>query len=330
MALELVTFILFFALSTGAEFALIVLLSRAGIGSVIRLQGPSSHLEKKNTPSLAGLGIMLLILLSAAGFLIMKRLTGPIGGILLVSLAYGAVGLIDDLMKVRFKESRGLKARYRIILQLAIALLLALWIRANVEGHGIAVPGMLPVWRPGVWLVVIDTILLAGFVNAFNFTDGLDGLAGGLGVICIVALGVIAWQSNLNIYLGAWPANAALLPVAVLAGILGGFLVFNCHPARIFMGDGGAYSVGAFIGAYAIVTGLHIGLIIAGLVFCIELMSVVIQVLSFRLTGRRVFAMTPLHHAFEVKGYGEVPIVYGFWLAGAICAIGCYLVFILT
>ena len=95
-------------------------------------------------------------------------------------------------------------------------------------------------------------------------------------------------------------------------------------------GDGGAYALGAYIGAYAIITGLHVALIIAGLVFILELLSVVIQVVSFRTTGRRVFAMTPLHHAFEVKGHGEVPIVFGFWLAGAICGIACYLIFVLA
>jgi phospho-N-acetylmuramoyl-pentapeptide-transferase len=189
---------------------------------------------------------------------------------------------------------------------------------------------MLPVWIPGYWLVVIDTILLAGFVNAFNFSDGLDGLAGGLGIILAGTLGFLAWKSNLHMYLGTWPWNVALLPIAAFTGIVAGFLVFNWHPARIFMGDGGSYALGAFIGAYAIITGLHIALIIAGFVIIAELLSVVIQVISFRTTGKRVFAMTPLHHAFEVKGVDEVPIVYGFWLAGIVCAMVCYFIFVLS
>ena len=330
MALELITFILFFVLSSGITFALIVLLSRAGIGSIIRLQGPSSHLDKKNTPALAGLGFMLLMLLSIPAFALMGNVSSPIVAIVVVSLAYGAIGLSDDLMKLLLKKSYGLKARYRILLQLLIALLFALWVNANVQGHGIAVPGVLHVWIPGYWLIVIDALLLAGFVNAFNFADGLDGLAGGLGIVCIITLGILAWRSNLNVYLGTWPWDTALLPVAVFVGIVAGFLIFNWSPARIFMGDGGSYALGAFIGGYAITTGLHIGLVIAGFVIIAELLSVVIQVISFRTTGKRVFAMTPLHHAFEVKGAKEVPIVYGFWLAGVICALGCYLIFVLA
>jgi len=330
MALELTTFVLFFVLSSGITFALIILLSRAGIGSIIRLCGPSSHLDKKNTPALAGLGFMLLMILAIPAFALMGHISRPVVAIIAVSLIYGAVGLTDDLMKIFLKKSYGFKARYRILLQLVIALMFALWVRANVQGHGIAVPGVLPVWIPGYWLVVIDTLLLVGFVNAFNFSDGLDGLAGGLGIICISALGILAWGSNLNIYLGTWPWNTALLPVALFVGIVAGFLIFNWSPARIFMGDSGSYALGAFIGGYAITTGLHIGLIIAGFVIIVELLSVVIQVISFRTTGRRVFAMTPLHHAFEVKGAKEVPIVYGFWLAGVICAMACYFIFVLA
>jgi phospho-N-acetylmuramoyl-pentapeptide-transferase len=327
MLSELAIFILFFILSTGVTFYLIILLSKAGVGSVIRTQGPASHIEKKDTPSLAGLGFIILLLTFLVIIAAMKKFSGPIAAIILVAIGYGLLGLTDDLMKQFLKKSSGFRARYRLPLQLLIALAFALWLRGNVEGHGIAIPGFLTVWVPGWWLVFIDVILVAGFVNAFNFTDGLDGLAGGLGIICAAVLGYIAWKSNLYTYLGTFPWNVALLPIAAFAGIAGGFLVFNWHPARIFMGDGGAYALGGFIAAYAVTTGLHIGLIIAGLVFAVEILSVIIQVISFRTTGRRVFAMTPIHHAFEQKGYREVSIVHCFWLAGVVCAIACFTLF---
>lgn len=327
MLLELIIFILFFICSTGITFYLIILLSRAGVGSVIRTQGPASHIDKKDTPSLAGLGFMTLFIVFLIVIALMKRFSGPMAAIILVAIGFGVLGLADDLMKQFLNKSSGFRARYRLLLQLVLALLFALWLRGNVEGHGIAIPGLLKVWIPGWWLVLIDVLLVAGFVNAFNFTDGLDGLAAGLGIICAVVLGLIAWRSNLFTYLGTFPWNVSLLPIAAFVGIAGGFLVFNWHPARIFMGDGGAYALGGFIAAYAVTTGLHIGLIIAGFVFAAELLSVVIQVVSFRTTGRRVFAMTPIHHAFEEKGFREVRIVHAFWLVGLLCAVVCFTLF---
>jgi phospho-N-acetylmuramoyl-pentapeptide-transferase len=327
MPLELITFILFFLLSTGITFALIVLLSQYGVGSIIRAQGPASHVEKKDTPALAGIGFIVLFILFILAAYLMQQLSKPIVAIILVATGFGLLGLVDDLLKQFLRASSGFKARYRLAIQLLLALAFALWLSRYVPGHGIAIPGYPKVWIPGYWLVAIDVLLLAGFVNAFNFTDGLDGLAAGLGIICALVLGLLAWMSNLNTYLDTFPENAALIPIVAFVGIAGGFLVFNWQPARIFMGDGGAYALGGFIGAYAITTGLHIGLIVAGLVFAVELFSVIIQVLSFRTTGRRVFAMTPLHHAFELKGHSEASIVRGFWVAGAICALACYFLF---
>jgi phospho-N-acetylmuramoyl-pentapeptide-transferase len=307
---------------------LIVVLTKAGIGSVIRQQGPASHIEKKDTPALAGIGFMVLILIGIVALALMNRLSAPILSIFLTGFAFGMIGLTDDLMKQIMKQSRGFKARYRLPLQFIVAFIFAMWLRSNSQWHGIAIPGILHVWLPGYWLVAIDTLLLVGFVNAFNFSDGLDGLAGGLGMLCIVVLGLLAWRSNLHLYFGGYPWNISLLPVAALCGIIAGFLIFNWHPARIFMGDGGSYSLGGFIGAYAIVSGLQIGLVIAGALIFFELLSVVIQVVSFRTTGKRVFAMTPIHHAFELKGHKEISIVYAFWLIGALCAIACYFVFV--
>ena len=327
MLLELFIFILFFLLSVGVTFVLITLLSRAGVGSVIRTQGPASHIEKKDTPSLAGIGFLILFVVLGIVLLLMKRFSPPIGAILLSAIAFGAIGLTDDLMKQVLKVSSGFRARYRLPLQLLIALLLAFWLRGNVAGHGIAVPGLWQVWIPGWWLVFIDIILVAGFVNAFNFTDGLDGLAAGLGIICAAVIGIIVWHSTLFTYLGTFPWNVSLIPIAAFIGIAGGFLVFNWHPARIFMGDGGSYALGGFIAAYAVTTGLHIGLIIGGFVFAAEILSVIIQVISFRTTGKRVFAMTPIHHAFEQNGIKEVKIVHGFWFAGLVCALLCFTLF---
>ncbi len=326
MIVELCIFIIFFFLSVGITFLLILILSRAGVGSVIRMQGPASHIEKKDTPSLAGIGFIISIIIFGFAALFVPSIDKQILGVVIAAAVFGLLGLVDDLSKQFAKRSSGFKARYRIILQLLIALVFSIWLRSSQPHRGIIIPGLDESWNPGNWLVVIDVLLLAGFVNAFNFTDGLDGLAAGLGIICILSVGFIHWM-DLQEYFLTFSENAALWPVAAFIGISAGFLVFNWHPARIFMGDGGSYCLGGFIGAYAIATGLHIALIIAGLVFAAELLSVVIQVVSFRTTGRRVFAMTPIHHAFELKGYGETSIVRAFWLAGAICAAACYVLF---
>jgi phospho-N-acetylmuramoyl-pentapeptide-transferase len=326
MRIELYIFIAFFLLSVGITFLLILFLSRAGVGSVIRMQGPASHIEKKDTPSLAGIGFIILLVLFGIIAMFVPSIDKQIPGVVIIAVAFGLIGLTDDLTKQFAKKSSGLKARYRIVLQILVALGFSTWLYVTLPQRGIIIPGLADSWDPGWWIIVIDVLLLAGFVNAFNFADGLDGLAAGLGILCFASLGFIMW-TELQAFFGISAENAALWPVAVFVGISGGFLVFNWHPARIFMGDGGSYCLGGFIAAYAIAAGLHIALIIAGLVFAAEILSVVIQVISYRTTGKRVFAMTPIHHAFEVKGYKETRIVRGFWIAGGACALACYMLF---
>ena len=225
----------------------------------------------------------------------------------LVTVAFGAIGFWDDYIKVVLRRSLGLRAREKLGLQVLVSLVFGLMLVSVLErGTDVTVPFTGSSIELGPFYIVLVTLVLIGTANAVNLTDGLDGLAAG--VTFFVALGYVVVSIatrhfGLSVFSGA------------LAGACLGFLIFNHYPARVFMGDTGSMALGGAIAALAAVTKSELALVVLGGIYVLEALSVIIQVISFQLTGRRVFLMAPLHHHFELRGWSEVRVVLVFWMA---------------
>lgn len=295
-----------FAVAIGLGLLLIPALKRLKIGQSIRTVGPQSHLRKSGTPTMGGL--IFIIAASAATVAFMP--SAPLGyAALLLALAFGGIGFADDYLKVVLKRPLGLKARHKLVAQVILALLFYILLRVlNFEEY---------LWVPWLgkislgWLYPVFVLLvLVGAANAANLADGVDGLAGGLGVITLVGYGLLCRFQGMD--------ALAYFPFSYAGGIMG-FLVFNLHPAKVFMGDTGSLAIGGAIGALAVLTHTELLLLFAlGIVFVAEAISVIVQVGSFQLTGRRVFLMAPIHHHFELKGWSEWKVCLSFWLVQAV------------
>ncbi len=297
---------------------LIVLLKRYGVGKKIRIEGPSSHFTKMGTPTMGGLMILIPVILITLA-LNMANLLGrtyigrsilvPVG----VMVSFGALGMLDDWEGVRGTRGQGLSARQKFALQVLLAFLTALALHFVLGLESIALPTVPEKIPLGRWYIPIAMFIIVGSSNAVNLTDGLDGLAGSIGAIAFAAYGVIAYLQG-QIWLTAFCFTVV---GAVLA-----FLWFNAHPAELFMGDTGSLALGATLGVVALMTGQWLLLPVIGAVFVAEALSVMIQVVYFKLTkrlygqGRRVFRMAPLHHHFEALGWSETQITWRFWLIG--------------
>ena len=306
-----------------------LLRARQETGQPIRSDGPQSHLVKQGTPTMGGalnlLGITVATLLWA-------DLTNPYVWVLLaVMLGFGAIGFADDYLKVTRRSSQGLGGRTKLFLEAALALGIVYWITTLLEtplDHGLALPFVKSVLIDIGWFSVpFGAFVLIGASNAVNLTDGLDGLAIVPIMIagsCFALIAYIVGNSVFSDYLQVHhvPGTGEL---AVFCGALVGaglgFLWFNAPPAMVFMGDTGSLSAGAALGVVAVMTKHEIVLAIVGGLFVIEAVSVIVQVASFRLLGRRVFAMAPLHHHFEKKGFAEPTIVIRFWVIAVILAL---------
>lgn len=292
----------------------IPLLRRLKYGQQIRTDGPQGHLKKQGTPTMGGIIILLALALASLRF---AEKNTDLLILLIASLGYGLVGFLDDYIKIIFKRSLGLTARQKLLGQLLIsAIVCYLLIR---EGHSteLFVPFFDISLNPGWLYFPLMTILMLGASNAVNFTDGLDGLLAGTSAIAFGAYTVIAMNSS------QW--EAAIFSAAMVGAVLG-FLVFNAHPAKVFMGDTGSLGIGGGLVAVAILTKSELLLAIIGGVFLIEILSVVIQVVSFKTRGKRVFKMSPIHHHFELVGWSEWRVVITFWVAGLVlAALGLYL-----
>lgn len=292
------------------------------VGQFVRDEGPATHLGKAGTPTMGG---TLIIAGVVAGVLLWGRLGNRFVDVALVTLlAFGAIGAIDDALKLRRAHSRGLTARRKFLLQSLAAVGVAVWLyvlRNNPAETEFFVPFVKEVAVPlGGWFLLTSYLVIVGSSNAVNLTDGLDGLAIMPAVLIAGALGVFAYSTgNIRIaqYL-AIPYVAGVGEVAVFCGALVGagigFLWFNTYPAQVFMGDIGALALGASLGIVAVMVRQEIVLAIMGGVFVVETLSVMIQVTSYRLTGRRVFRMAPIHHHFELKGWPEPKVIVRFWI----------------
>jgi phospho-N-acetylmuramoyl-pentapeptide-transferase len=294
------------------------------VGQPIRRLGPQSHLPKAGTPTMGGALILLAIAIST---LLWANLGNRFVWIVLLgTLAFGAIGFVDDYRKLVLGDASGLSAKTKYLWQSAAALALALALYYTAENpdveHALLIPYFPDLAIPlGLIAYLLFTYLvIVGSSNAVNLTDGLDGLAIMPTVLVGGALGIFAWAAGNVVFSNyldiPYVAGAGELLVfsAALAGAGLGFLWFNSYPAQVFMGDVGALALGASLGLMAVVVRQELVLFIMGGVFVVETISVIIQVASYKLTGRRIFRMAPLHHHFELKGWAEPKVIVRFWI----------------
>ncbi|MFO1436266.1 MAG: phospho-N-acetylmuramoyl-pentapeptide-transferase [Gammaproteobacteria bacterium] len=311
---------LMIALLTGP--LLIRTLVRNQFGQSVRDDGPKSHLSKAGTPTMGGLLILFSI---ACSTLLWGELRNRfVWAVLFTTLAFGAIGWVDDWLKISRRNSKGLAARQKYFWQSAIALAVAVFLVVTAKA-----PAETQLIVPFVKHAVVDLgwmypvlvyLVVVGSSNAVNLTDGLDGLAILPTVLVATALMIFAYvagHANFARYL-AVPYIAGVGEVSVFCGAIAGaglgFLWFNTYPAQVFMGDIGALALGAALGIVAVVVRQELALFIMGGVFVMETVSVILQVTSFKLTGKRIFRMAPLHHHFELKGWPEPRVIVRFWI----------------
>ncbi len=292
------------------------------IGQVIRDDGPETHFSKAGTPTMGGALILVSIALST---LIWSDLQNHYVWILLfITIAFGVVGWIDDSRKVFRKNTQGLSPRVKLFWQSLISIVATTWLYYSAQGSA-EVAYIVPFFKDvalnvGIFYIVISSFVIVGFSNAVNLTDGLDGLAilptvlvgGALGVIAYLA-GNTVFSEYLNIPYIVGAGEIVVFSGAMVGAGLG-FLWFNTYPAQVFMGDVGALALGAALAAMAVVSRHEIVLFIMGGIFVMETVSVILQVGSFKLTGKRIFRMAPIHHHFELKGWPEPRVIVRFWI----------------
>ncbi|AIE59559.1 phospho-N-acetylmuramoyl-pentapeptide-transferase [Bacillus methanolicus] len=293
-------------------------LRRLKFGQSIREEGPKSHQKKSGTPTMGG--IMILLSIVATTFIMTGKFSEPTIKtylLLFVTLGFGLLGFLDDFIKVVMKRNLGLTSKQKLLGQIIISAVFYFVLKTNEFSTDLHIP-LTDYSLDLGWLYAFFIIFwLVGFSNAVNLTDGLDGLVSGTAAIAFGAFAVLAWNQS--------QFEVAIFSVAVVGAVLG-FLVFNAHPAKVFMGDTGSLALGGAIAAVAILTKLEILLIIIGGVFVIETLSVILQVISFKTTGKRIFKMSPLHHHYELSGWSEWRVVVTFWTVGLLLAVlGIYL-----
>ncbi len=305
---------------------MIAKLSVNQVGQPVREDGPESHLLKAGTPTMGGALILTAISVSTV---LWADLENPfIWIVLFVTLAFGVIGYVDDYKKLILQDPAGISATQKLFWQSLVAIIAAVALYYYAAANGTldtATALLIPYFKDltiplGIYQIAVTYLFIVGFSNAVNLTDGLDGLAIMPTVLVGGALGLFAYLTgnvNFSEYLGipyVAGSGEILVFCASLAGAGLGFLWFNTYPAQVFMGDIGALSLGAALGVVAVVVRQEIVLAIMGGVFVVETLSVIIQVASFKLTGKRVFRMAPLHHHFELKGWAEPKVIVRFWI----------------
>ncbi len=289
--------------------------------------GPKSHLSKSGTPTMGGIFIIFSTLLS---ILLWGRLNYYVVVVTLAFVGFGLIGFVDDLLKVKFKNTKGVSGKRKLFLQsiLAVFLIVLLWL--NPERPNTFFAFYLPFYSQPVfyWSFLLGFLFFAfaivSFSNATNLSDGLDGLAAGMGIMLYLPFGVFAYVMG-NVIASQYllfpflPGTGEL--VVVIAAIIGGytaFLWYNVHPADIFMGDTGSLAMGGAIATIAVILKQEVLLVVAGAMFVFETLSVVLQVFWFKRTGKRIFKMSPIHHHFELVGWKETQVVIRFWILSAL------------
>jgi len=301
-------------------------LVRGQVGQPIRELGPETHMAKAGTPTMGGALILFCLILSTL-------LWSDLGNryvwvLILTTLAFGVIGWIDDYRKLVLKDSAGLAARWKYLLQSIAGLTAAIYLyytSTNPAETALIVPFFKDFVLPlGFGYVILTYFFIVGFSNAVNLTDGLDGLAIMPAVFVAVALGIFAYATGNTViseYLGIpYVAGTGELVIfcAALAGAGLGFLWFNTYPAMVFMGDIGALAVGAALGLIAVLVRQELVFVLMAGLFVMETVSVILQVASFKLTGKRIFRMAPIHHHFELKGWPEPRVIVRFWIISVV------------
>ena len=295
----------------------IPMLAKFKFGQTVRDDGPQTHLLKNGTPTMGGVLMIIAILITG---LTRAQINKDLLVGLICITGFGFVGFLDDIIKIKMKRSLGLKAYQKIVLQFAIAFFVAYYqYSASPSATQIMIPFTDYIINLGSLYVPIMMFIIIGTVNAVNLTDGLDGLASGVTLIVSIFFMMLAISVANN--------DVAILAAATGGACLG-FLGFNSYPAKVFMGDTGSMALGGAVVAFAVLTNSVLLIPIVGGIYFAEALSVIIQVLSFKLTGKRVFKMAPIHHHFEQCGWPETRVVFIFWIATVVLAwIGIIAVF---
>lgn len=312
----IISMLLSFVLSLVLGHFLIKELRILKFGQTVRDDGPQSHLTKNGVPTMGGLMFIFstIITIIIISFIWKVQYSYFIGIVLVIFIGYAVIGFLDDYLNIKLKTSKGLSAKQKLALQFLIAgIVYYLYTKLDLNYQNSIVINTLNINIDlGNFYVIYILIMIVGFSNAVNITDGLDGLSSGLSVIAFIVFGLIAGRMS-NYVEGL--DDLTVFCFSLVGGLLG-FMFYNVHPAKVFMGDTGSLALGAALAIVAILTNHDITLFIVGGVFIIEILSVVLQVISYKTTKRRVFLMSPLHHHFELLGWTEQQIVRMFWSLG--------------
>jgi phospho-N-acetylmuramoyl-pentapeptide-transferase len=311
---------LLISILVGPKF--IAFLRRNEFGQQIREEGPEHHVAKQGTPTMGGL---LILLAAAAGFLALSRYTVPALTVLFVTLGCGAIGFLDDFIKLTHRRSLGLNGRWKLILLGAITVGVAIAAQHQHLPTSVYVPGIGEIELSYAWYGLLF-LVIAGAANGVNLTDGLDGLAAGTVIIALftfAAMIVISWiRSGTPGHRFETKLDLGIIAAALIGGAIG-FLWYNAWPAEVVMGDTGSMALGGALAAFAIFTKTIFLLLLIGGIFAVEALSVIIQVFTFKYLKRRVFLMAPIHHHFEMKAWSETKIMVRFWVVtGILCGLG--------
>ena len=307
--------IIAFVISAALGPFIIPFLRRLKAGQTVRDDGPQSHIKKNGTPTMGGILILIAVVLTS---LIYIKDYPKIIPILFLTLGFGLIGFLDDYIKVVLKRSMGLRAWQKMLGQLIVTGIFAYYI---VHHTGISLAMKIPFWEGhvidfGIFNIPLLFFIVIGTVNGANFTDGLDGLASSVTVIVATFFTVV----SIGMESGIEPITCAVV------GALMGFLLFNVYPASVFMGDTGSLALGGFVAATAYMLQMPLFIAIVGFIYLMEVVSVILQVSYFKLTGgKRIFKMAPIHHHFELCGWSETRVVAVFSIITAICCLVAYM-----
>ncbi len=312
---QLMPVVIAFVISLTLCPIIIPFLKRLKWGQYVRSNGSKSHLRKTGTPTMGGIVILLGIVLTSILYLKDNKDIIPV---LFATVGFGLIGFLDDYLKIVMKRSMGLKIWQKLLGQILVTIIFVIYFTKHTEvGTSVLIPftgGFDEGYylEIGIWFIPMMIFIMLGVVNGANFTDGLDGLAAS------VTLQITTFFSVAAIVVGS-----SISPITnAAAGSLLGFLIFNIYPARVFMGDTGSLALGGFVAASAFMLKMPLFLIIVGLIYLIEVISVVLQIVYFRITGgKRIFRMAPIHHHFELCGWSEMKVVSVFSIATALCCI---------
>lgn len=322
MKLETISLIITFIVSIILGIIIIPILRKLKVGQIERDDGPKSHLKKQGTPTMGGIIIIIAMLLVAIGICIYFTINGQIIiahkilPVLLLTLGFGMIGFIDDFKKLVLKNTKGLKPSYKMLGLLIISVAYVIYLIYVLK---IGTQTYIPIWKQYIDLPIylyipFAILVILGTTNAVNLTDGIDGLASSVSAIiltCLTVIGIMFGQPEISVF------------GSIVIGAVLGFLMFNLHPAKVFMGDTGSLLLGGVISAIALYLKMPLLLLLIAIIPVIETISVIIQVVYFKKTGKRVFKMTPIHHHFELSGWTENKVVVIFSVITLIvCVIG--------